>query len=121
MWPSGAQPVHGVHEPGGGRELQTRPDQVILKWSLEGEVISVIITNISEAKANLSKLIERVRRGEEVVIGKAGRPIARLVPFGQDATPRTLGAGAWKGRVEVSPDFDDLPEELARAFAGELG
>ena len=48
----------------------------------------VVITNISEAKANLSKLIERVQRGEEVVIGKAGQPVARLVPYSQDLRPR---------------------------------
>ena len=81
----------------------------------------MVITNIAEAKANLSRLIERVRRGEEVIIGKAGKPVARLVPYQQDTTPRTLGAGRWKGQIEVAPDFDDLPEEIGEAFDGELG
>ena len=78
----------------------------------------MVITNISEAKATLSKLIERVRGGEEVIIGKAGKPVARLVPHRPDESPRTLG-GSWKGRVVIADDFDDLPEDLARAFAGE--
>ena len=79
----------------------------------------MVFVNISEAKANLSKLIERVRRGEEVVIGKAGRPVVRLVVYSADETPRTLGAGSWKGRVVVGPDFDDLPAELVAAFGGD--
>jgi prevent-host-death family protein len=80
----------------------------------------MVITNISEAEANLSKLIERVQRGEEVVIGKAGEPVARLVPYARDRMPRVLGAGTWKGNVVISPDFDDLPEELSHAFKGDV-
>lgn len=76
------------------------------------------ITNISEAKASLSKLIERVQRGEEVVIGKAGKPVAKLVPFSLDTRPRELG-GSWEGKVAMSDDFDELPEQLVRAFRGE--
>lgn len=75
------------------------------------------ITNVSEAKAQLSKLLERVSRGEEIVIGKAGRPTARLVPYTLDPAPRRLD-GAWAGKVEISDDFDELPEELIRAFEG---
>ncbi len=67
------------------------------------------ITNISEAKASLSRLIEQVMRGEEVIIGKAGKPVARLVPYDADPSPRQLGAGAWKGKIWVADDFDDLP------------
>ena len=73
------------------------------------------ITNISEAKAQLSKLIEEVLDGKEVVIGKAGKPVAKLVPFNLDTSPRELG-GSWEGKVWIADDFDDLPEELARAF-----
>lgn len=75
------------------------------------------ITNVSEAKAQLSKLLERVSRGEEIVIGKAGRPTARLVPYTLDPAPRRFD-GAWAGKVEISDDFDELPEELIRAFEG---
>ena len=51
------------------------------------------ITNISEAKASLSKLIEQVAQGQEVIIGKAGKPVAKLVPYDQDTSPRELGSG----------------------------
>lgn len=76
------------------------------------------ITNISETKAQLSKLIERVSRGEEVVIGKAGRPVARLVPFDPQTEPRTLHA-VWAGQVEIAEDFDELPAEFLGAFSGD--
>jgi prevent-host-death family protein len=57
------------------------------------------ITNISDARANLSKLIEKVLKGEEVIIGKAGKPVAKLVPYDLDTSPRQLGAGHWKGQI----------------------
>jgi len=72
------------------------------------------ITNISEAKAQLSALIRRVEEGEEVVIGRGGRPVARLVPFDRGAERRK--PGALKGRIRIAPDFDELPDDLAEAF-----
>lgn len=81
----------------------------------------MVITNISDAKASLSKLIEQVLQGEEVIIGKAGKPVARLVPYDEDTTPRQLGAGSWKGKIWVAEDFDDLPEEILTLFNGEAG
>ena len=77
------------------------------------------ITNISEAKASLSKLVEQVLKGEEVVIGKAGKPVAKLVPFELDKQPRDLEQGIWEGKVHMSEDFDDLPEDLMQLFTGE--
>lgn len=77
------------------------------------------ITNISEAKTSLSKLIEQVLNGEEVIIGKAGKPVAKLVPYTQDTSPRTLGAGKWKGKIWIADDFDDLPEDVLKLFTGE--
>ncbi len=77
------------------------------------------ITNISEAKASLSKLIEQVQRGKRVIIGKAGKPVAILIPFEIDKTPRTLG-GSWEGNVVIREDFDELPQETIDAFYGEL-
>ena len=57
------------------------------------------ITNISEAKANLSLLIkELLETHEPIIIGKAGKPVAVLTPFDEKATPRKL-YGDWKGRV----------------------
>jgi prevent-host-death family protein len=77
------------------------------------------ITNISEAKATLSKLIERVLNGEEVIIGKAGKPVARLVPYELDTSPRVLGAGRWKGKIWIADDFDEPSDEILKLFTGE--
>ena len=77
------------------------------------------ITNISEAKASLSKLIEQVLNGEEVIIGKAGKPVAKLVPYTQDTSPRTLGVGQWQGNIWIADDFDDLPDDVLTLFTGE--
>ena len=70
------------------------------------------ITNISDAKATLSKLIERVLSGEEVIIGKAGKPVAKLVPYDVESSPRELGVGNWKGRIWMADDFDAPLEEF---------
>lgn len=77
------------------------------------------ITNISEAKASLSKLIEKVLKGEEVIIGKAGKPVAKLVPYDLESNPRKLGVGHWKGQIWLADDFDDLPEDILQLFTGE--
>ena len=78
-----------------------------------------MLINVHQAKTQLSRLLARVEAGEEVIIGRAGVPIARLVPYrGRDRLPRE--PGAWRGRVEVGRDFDDrLPAEVAAAFRGE--
>ena len=72
------------------------------------------ITNISEAKAQLSALIEKVIAGKEVIIGKAGKPVARLVRYERSEQPRR--PGALRGKIRIAGDFDELPEDLARAF-----
>jgi len=72
------------------------------------------ITNVTEAKAQLSALLERVVAGEEIVIGRAGRPIAKLVRFERPTEPRKPGTLA--GRIRMADDFDELPEDLATAF-----
>ena len=79
----------------------------------------MVITNISEAKAHLSKLIEQVLQGQEIIIGKAGKPVAKLVPFDTDAQPRQLGNGAWRGQLWVADDFDEPMEEITNLFAGQ--
>ena len=73
--------------------------------------------NIHQAKTQLSKLLQRVQQGEEIVIGKAGLPIARLVPYMETQGPRR--GGQWKGKVRISEDFDELPVEVAEAFRGD--
>ncbi len=77
------------------------------------------ITNISEAKASLSKLVEKVLKGEEVIIGKAGKPVAKLVPYNLDTSPRQLGVGNWQGQIWMADDFDELPEDVLKLFTGE--
>ncbi|CAB1072854.1 hypothetical protein D1AOALGA4SA_1686 [Olavius algarvensis Delta 1 endosymbiont] len=72
------------------------------------------ITNVSEAKAQLSALLERVMAGEEVIIGKAGKPIAKLVKYQRNEAQRR--PGALKGQIKIADDFDDLPEDIAAAF-----
>jgi prevent-host-death family protein len=77
------------------------------------------LVNVHDAKTHLSRLLERVAEGEEVVIGKAGRPVARLIPYVEEAKPRV--PGAWRGKVWIAPDFDETPEWLIGAFEGRQG
>lgn len=75
--------------------------------------------SIYEAKSHLSQLIAQVERtGEEVIIRRHNVPVARLVPYRPVVQPRQLGG--WEGQVHVEPDFDELPDDLAAGFAGEL-
>jgi prevent-host-death family protein len=74
----------------------------------------MVIRNISQAKVELSSLIERVIRGEEVILAKAGRPVARLIAYRGPASPRTPGSMA--GEIWIAPDFDALPDDMAKAF-----
>jgi prevent-host-death family protein len=73
--------------------------------------------NIHEAKTNLSRLIEEVTGGAEIVIAKAGRPVAKLVPIGRGG--RVRKPGFLKGKIKIAADFDaPLPAELLDAFEG---
>ena len=72
--------------------------------------------NIHEAKTHLSRLVERVEAGEEVVIARAGRPVARLVPY--RARTRSRTPGLWRGRVVIGQDFDAVNAEIADLFEG---
>ena len=76
------------------------------------------IINLYQAKTSLSKLVDRASQGEEIVIAKAGIPVARLVPLSRPAVRRQ--PGGWEGQVWISDDFDDpLPEHLLGAFEGD--
>lgn len=77
----------------------------------------MFIANVHEAKTHLSRLIERVAGGEEIIIGKAGKPVAKLVPYREAAKPERK-PGGWKGKVKIAADFDRLPAEVAAAFRG---
>lgn len=75
-----------------------------------------MVINVYEAKTNLSKLLDRVADGEELVLGRAGRPIARLVPYALPRTPRR--PGRLGGTVWVAPDFDETPAGVVADFEG---
>ncbi len=72
------------------------------------------LVTVTEAKANLSKLLAMVERGEEVIIGRAGKPVATLSPLKARLEPRKLGA--LRGEFWVAPDWKEWPEEEARAL-----
>ncbi len=69
------------------------------------------VFNIHEAKTHFSKLLERVMKGEEVVIAKAGKPVARILPVTTNVSTRQPGND--KGKVIIKPDFDAPLEEFA--------
>jgi prevent-host-death family protein len=74
--------------------------------------------NLYDAKTNLSQLVERAAAGEEIVIAKAGRPMARLMPLAERAAPRV--PGRLKGRIVIGADFDAaLPDDIAGTFLGD--
>jgi prevent-host-death family protein len=75
-----------------------------------------VVINVHQAKTHLSRLIDRAAAGEEIVIGKAGKPMARLVPYREQRSPRR--PGALRGRVRVAEDFDETPAALIDAFEG---
>jgi prevent-host-death family protein len=70
--------------------------------------------NIHEAKTHLSRLVERVESGEEITLARAGRPVARLVPYRTRQEPRR--PGLWKGRVRIDPSFDEPLPEFGKAL-----
>ena len=73
--------------------------------------------NIYEAKTRLSQLVEAAAAGEEIVIARAGKPVARLMPLRERAEPRK--PGCLKGRFRVADDFDaPLPDDMLDAFEG---
>ncbi|HEX8361550.1 MAG TPA: type II toxin-antitoxin system prevent-host-death family antitoxin [Longimicrobium sp.] len=75
------------------------------------------IVNLYEAKTRLSQLVERAAAGEEIIIAKSGRPVARLMPLPAPRAPRT--PGALRGQIRVADDFDDpLPPDILAAFTG---
>jgi prevent-host-death family protein len=74
--------------------------------------------NLYDAKTQLSKLVDRAADGEEIIIAKAGKPRARLVPLAEKKKERR--PGVWKGKVWIADDFDaPLPPEILAGFNGE--
>lgn len=72
------------------------------------------VVNIHDAKSNLSKLIEKTLKGEEVIIAKAGKPVAKLTAFKEKLKPRK--PGALKGKIFVPDNFNDEDEEINKLF-----
>jgi prevent-host-death family protein len=71
--------------------------------------------SIHAAKTHFSRLVERAANGEEIIIAKAGKPVARLMPLAAPARRRQLGL--LKGKIKIADDFDaPLPEEILRQF-----
>ncbi len=70
--------------------------------------------NIHEAKTHLSRLVERVEAGEEITLARAGRPVAKLVPYVRPRAPRQ--PGLWRGLFVVPDDLDDLNEAISDLF-----
>lgn len=75
-----------------------------------------MLVNMHEAKTHLSRLVERAAAGEDIVIGEAGRPVARLVPYVGRTEPRK--PGGLKGKIWIADDFDETPQWLIDAFEG---
>jgi len=77
----------------------------------------MLTVNVHAAKSQLSRLLDAVAAGEEVIIAKAGEPVARLIPFKERKEPRRLGTLA--GQLRVPDDFDDpLPDDVLADFEG---
>lgn len=75
------------------------------------------VVNIHEAKTHLSRIVDEVAAGAEVIIAKAGKPMARLVPIG--STPRPKKLGLLKGKIKVPDNFNaPLPADLLDEFEG---
>jgi prevent-host-death family protein len=71
----------------------------------------MIVVNMHEAKTNLSKLVKRAAAGEEIIVAKAGEPVAKIVAYdGPTKKPRV--PGSMKGQIWMAPDFDEIPEEF---------
>ncbi|MEW1957788.1 type II toxin-antitoxin system Phd/YefM family antitoxin [Kineococcus sp. NPDC059986] len=73
--------------------------------------------NVHEAKTHLSRLLEAVERGEDVVIARAGKPVARLVPV---AARVARVPGTLKGQVVIADDFDETPADVVAGFYDDL-
>jgi prevent-host-death family protein len=81
-------------------------------------VMKTTTVNIHEAKTHLSRLLARVVKGEEIVIAKAGTPLARLVPV-QKRRTMADAFDLYRGQVWIAPDFDaSLPEDVQAGFEG---
>jgi antitoxin (DNA-binding transcriptional repressor) of toxin-antitoxin stability system len=91
--------------------IETRPDQT-------APILSMTIRNVTETKAELSALLVLVESGEEIVIARAGKPIAKIIKLESHSEPRKLGL--LKEQIVFSPDYDQADAEIERLFYGEV-
>jgi prevent-host-death family protein len=70
--------------------------------------------NVHEAKTHFSRILQQVETGEEIVISRAGKPIAKVVPLHPKV--RRTGRGSLRGQIHIPDDFDELPDDIAEAF-----
>jgi prevent-host-death family protein len=75
------------------------------------------VLNVYEAKSKFSDVLNRVEAGEDIVIARAGRPVARLIPYVERIAPRV--PGLLRGQIWIADDFDETPEDLIASFYGE--
>lgn len=93
-------------------------DDILLGRPMRAAEDPMKSVNVHEAKTHLSRLLERVEAGEEIVIARSGRPIARLVPIPAPKVQRK--PGGWKGKCWIADDFAaPLSEEELRLWEGE--
>lgn len=87
--------------------LKIRPGQTRLDF--------MQLLNISEAKAQFSSVVERVvTKGEEILIGKAGKPVAKIVRYEPALKHKRLGL--FVGKIKIADDFDEWPEDMEKSF-----
>jgi prevent-host-death family protein len=70
--------------------------------------------NVHEAKTNFSRILQLVETGEEIIISRAGQPVAKVVPLRQ--TVDRTDYGALRGQITIPEDFDELPDDIADSF-----
>lgn len=75
------------------------------------------IINIHQAKTHLSKLLAATQKGEEIIIAKSGKPIAKLVAYKDTIAPRI--PGLWKGKIWIADDFTEEDPGINKLFYGE--
>ena len=77
--------------------------------------MATTVYHLNEAKSSLSRLVDRAAGGEEIIVARSGKPVARLGPLRQKPVPRQ--SGGWEGRVYISGDFDEpLPPGILSSF-----
>jgi len=92
-------------------KFKTKDVTPIIVYKKGGCVLMLLKVNVHEAKTNLSKLLAQVEEGKEVIIARAGKPVARLVPIERQTAQRIPGSA--KGKLVVANDFDaPLPEDI---------